>query len=199
MWTLRFCRRTANWISTSPKAATRPVCSQRPSGRQGGHEQLDGPGGVHSSADDLLGLLQGPQPQRQIGVGPGHDLVDQPGAEHEDVAGDFRPFGRFLHRGDERAGPEHERGSPVRVGKTSILGGRQRHWQGDVAGGIPEAPISNLESEISNLKSQIHLLFRRHAAKPHATAAARRPSVAGSGTLETTSCSAVGPDRKESV
>ena len=64
-----------------------------------------------------------PEPERQIGVGPGHHLVDQSGAEHEDVAGDFRPFGRFFHRGDERAGPVHGEGSGV-SGRGSELSGQ---------------------------------------------------------------------------
>ena len=46
--------------------------------RQGGHEQFDGPGGVHFLADDPLGLAQRPQAQRQIGIRPGHHLVDSP-------------------------------------------------------------------------------------------------------------------------
>ena len=94
-------------MSTSPKACTRPGLLPERNRRQGGHEQFDGPGGVHFLADDPLGLAQRTQAQGQIGIGPGHHLVDQPGAEHEDVAGDFRPFGRFLHRGNERVGPKH--------------------------------------------------------------------------------------------
>ena len=84
-----------------------PALFEETDRREGRHEQFHRPGGVHPLADDLLGLLQGPQAQRQVGIRPGHDLVDQSGAEHEDMAGDFRPFGRFFHRGDQRAGPEH--------------------------------------------------------------------------------------------
>ena len=84
-----------------------PALLEQSDGREGRHEQFHGPGGVHPLADDLLGLLQGTQSQRQVGIGPGHDLANQPGAEHEDMAGDFRPFGRFFHRRDERAGPKH--------------------------------------------------------------------------------------------
>ena len=76
-------------------------------GRERRHEDFHRPGGVHAAADDLLGLLQRPQAQRQIGIGPGHHLVDQPRAEHEDMAGNLRPFGRFFHGGNERAGPVH--------------------------------------------------------------------------------------------
>ena len=74
---------------------------------QGGHVQFHGPGGVHLLPHDPLGLPQRPQAQGQIDVCPGHHLRHQSGAEHEDVAGDFRPFGRFLHRGNKRLGPEH--------------------------------------------------------------------------------------------
>ena len=83
--------------------------------RHGGHEQFDRAGGVHFLADDPLGLFQRPPSQRQIGIGPGHHLVDQARPEHEDVAGDFRPFGRFLHGGDQRAGPVHGNGSKAWV------------------------------------------------------------------------------------
>ena len=109
--------------------------------RQGRHEQLDGPGGVHLLADDPLGLAQGPQAQRQVGVGPGHHLVDQAGAEHEHVAGDFRPFGRFFHRGDEGLGPEHGqqwlgvRDVALRLAEvTCVRGKSNRHCRGIDAG-----------------------------------------------------------------
>ena len=76
-------------------------------GVKAGMSSSTAPARVHFLADDLLRLAQRPQAQGQIGVGPGHHLRHQAGAEHEDVAGDFRPFGRFLHRGNERVGPEH--------------------------------------------------------------------------------------------
>ena len=75
--------------------------------RQRRHVQLDGAGGVHFLADDLLGLAQGAVAQREVRVGPGHHLADQSGPQHQDVAGDLRPFGRFFHRGNERLGPAH--------------------------------------------------------------------------------------------
>ena len=120
-----------------------PALLEQADGREGRHEQFHRPGGVHPLADDLLGLLQGPQSQRQVGIGPGHDLVDQSGAEHEDMAGDFRPFGRFFHRGDERAGPEHGREGVRGLGKTRIVGQRAGGWQGQRASSRWQGSLRN--------------------------------------------------------
>ena len=76
-------------------------------GRQRRHQQFDRAGLVHGLADDRFGLAKGSQSQRQIGVGACHDLIDQACAQHQDVAGDFRPFGRFLHGRDQGLGPKH--------------------------------------------------------------------------------------------
>ena len=43
------------------KGADAAALLEQPDGRQGGHEDFHGPGGIHSAADDLLGLLQRPQ------------------------------------------------------------------------------------------------------------------------------------------
>ena len=116
-------RFSVNCTSTSPKAATRPVCSQSRRGDIAGMASSTAPAASISSRTIRSAFFKRPQPQRQIRVGPGHHLVDQSGAEHQHVAGDFRPFGRFFHRGDQRAGPEHGRdqGSEVRVQENSRL------------------------------------------------------------------------------
>ena len=76
---------------------------------ESGHENFDGPGGVHLLPDDGLGLFECPQSERQVRVGSRHELPDQTGSQHQLMTGNFRIGGDFLHGRNERLRPAHGR------------------------------------------------------------------------------------------
>ena len=74
---------------------------------QRGHENLDPARRVHLLANDRLRLLERPQTERQIRVGPGHELPDHSGAQHELMARHLGIGRDFLHGRNERLRPTH--------------------------------------------------------------------------------------------
>jgi hypothetical protein len=76
-------------------------------GLDDGHQALDGAGGVHLLADDLLDLADDAKPHRHVVVYAGAQALDQAGAHHQFVADDLGIGGRFLEGGDEELGGFH--------------------------------------------------------------------------------------------
>ena len=75
-----------------------------------GKQHFDGACGVHFAADDVLGLFQRTQSQRQPGVDAARELAYHAGAHQQLVADHFGIGGGFLQGGDVVTAPAH-RGS----------------------------------------------------------------------------------------
>ena len=72
-----------------------------------GHQHLDGAGGVHFLADDVLDPAQHLQAQRRPGVDAGGQLADHAGAQHQLMAGDLGVGGDFLGGAEVELGQAH--------------------------------------------------------------------------------------------
>ena len=66
----------------------------------GGHQHFDGAGAIHFLTYDHLDLAQNLQAQRHPVIKPRSQLLDQAGAQHQLVAGDFRVVGSLFESGD---------------------------------------------------------------------------------------------------
>ncbi|MNZ43497.1 hypothetical protein D3C78_611000 [compost metagenome] len=88
------------------------------------HQHLEGAGGVHFLAHDVLHLAQHAQAHRQPGVQAGGELADHPGAQQQLVADDHGVGGGFFQGRDQILAGAHGLENPVSLnGKMPALYG----------------------------------------------------------------------------
>ena len=73
------------------------------------HQNFQRPGRIHFLSHDRLGLFQGTNPQRQVGVGTRHQLANKTGTQHQLMTGNFCIRRDFFHRRDKCLRPAHGR------------------------------------------------------------------------------------------
>ena len=76
------------------------------------HQQLDGTRAVHLLADDVLDLADRAQPDRQVTVDAGGELLDHARPHHQPVTDHLCIGRRFSEGGNEEAGSAHRNMSP---------------------------------------------------------------------------------------
>ena len=121
---------------------------------QGRHQQLDGPGGVHFLPNDLAGLVQHPQAQRQIRVRPRAKLADHARPEQEDMAGSHGVGRGFLERRNQSIRPAHEIIPPGKPRKARLS---PRRTSGQDVGHCDPAKLRPLEEKRDGLARRENL------------------------------------------